>query len=192
MKFFTYATLIALISLTTGCVSTIDAVTDEPIRQDPGERTTGRFIDDNTIETVAMVNIRKADPGFKQSRVSVISFDGAVLIVGQVQSEHLKQLAEDTVHKVRSVKRIYNELQVSGPISFIAATSDNWLTTKVITKMLNDEMVPASRIKVVTENGTVFLMGRVTREEAGHAVEVARTTYGIQKIVKVFEYIPSR
>ncbi len=191
MKFLPYTILAALLSLTLGCVSTIDAVTDEPIKQDPGERTTGRFIDDNTIETVALVNIRKADPGFEHARVSVIGFDGSVLIVGQVPSERLKRIAEETVNEVRSVKRIYNELEISGPISFIAASSDNWLTTKVITKMLNDESVPSGRIKVVTENGTVFLMGRVTREEADNAVEIVRTTYGIQKIVKVFEYIPS-
>ncbi|MCL6415925.1 BON domain-containing protein [Aestuariirhabdus sp. Z084] len=181
-------TLAALITLS-GCASTISAIKDEPITQEPGKRTTGRFISDETIETVALVNIDKADPGFKQARVSVISFDGTVLIVGQVPNERLKGIAGETVRNVRDVKQIYNELEIAGPISFVAANSDNWLTTKVKTKMMNDESVPASRIKVVTENGTVFLMGRVTNAEANSAVELVRTTYGVQRIVKVFDYI---
>ncbi|WP_426417073.1 BON domain-containing protein [Aestuariirhabdus sp. LZHN29] len=183
------ATLILFSFLLSGCASSISALKEEPIQQDPGKRTTGRFISDETIETISLVNIDKADPGFKQTRVSVISFDGTVLIVGQVPNQRLKKIAGDTVQKVRDVKQVYNELEIAGPISFVAASSDNWLTTKVKTKMLNDESVPSSRIKVVTENGTVFLMGRVTNAEANRAVELVRTTYGVQRIVKVFDYI---
>ncbi|RRJ85356.1 BON domain-containing protein [Aestuariirhabdus litorea] len=188
MKYLLTITILGSLLLS-GCASTISAIRDEPIQQDPGKRTTGRLVSDETIETIALVNIDKADPGFKQTRISVVSFDGTVLIVGQVPNERLKGIAGDTVRNVRDVKQVYNELEISGPISLVAATSDNWLTTKVKAKMLGDESVPSSRIKVVTENGTVFLMGRVTNAEANRAVELVRTTYGVQRIVKVFNYI---
>jgi osmotically-inducible protein OsmY len=71
----------------------------------------------------------------------------------------------------------------------VARANDSWLTTKVKTRMLADAEVAARKIKVITENGTVYLMGLLPREEADQAVEVVRSVYGVQRIVKVFEYI---
>jgi osmotically-inducible protein OsmY len=172
-----------------GCVSILDATHEGPIEPNYGERTFGAVIDDNRIETTITVNLRKASPELRASHINVVSFNGVVLLVGQVQSPEDRETAAQVAHAVQNVRQVHNELTVSGAISLLARTNDSWLTTKIKTKFLFNSQLDADRIKVVTEAGTVFLLGLVTREEADRAVEVARNTRGIQKIVRVFEYI---
>ncbi|KHL71842.1 phospholipid-binding protein, partial [Pseudomonas putida] len=83
----------------------------------------------------------------------------------------------------------HNELQVMQPSSILARNNDAWLTTKIKTQMLTDNTVPSSRIKVITENGIVYLLGLVTQQEANSATAVVQGVSGVQKIVKLFEYI---
>ncbi len=173
-----------------GCASVVGLFSGEqPIREDPGKRTLGSFIDDEIIETKTLVNIRKAAPDFAQANINVTSFNGVVLLAGQVRSESLRKLAGEVAAKVRNVRRVHNELQVAGVTSGLARSNDAWLTSKVKTIMFANSEVSASRIKVVTENGTVFLMGLVTPQEADKAVEAVRRIRGVEKIVKIFEYI---
>jgi len=84
---------------------------------------------------------------------------------------------------------VHNELQVMQPSSILARNNDAWLTTKIKTQMLTDTAVPSSRIKVITENGIVYLLGLVTQQEANAATAVVQSVSGVQKIVKLFEYI---
>jgi osmotically-inducible protein OsmY len=84
---------------------------------------------------------------------------------------------------------VHNELLVSGPASYIVRTNDTLITTKVKARMVGETAFPAGRIKVITENGVVYLMGLLTHAEAEWAVKVASNASGIQRIVKVFEYI---
>jgi osmotically-inducible protein OsmY len=93
------------------------------------------------------------------------------------------------VHDLRGVRKVHNELQISGPTSMVSRSNDAWLVTKIKTAMFVNDETDALRIKVVTENGVVYLLGLLTRDEADKAVEVSRSVYGVQKIVKVFEYI---
>lgn len=178
------------ISLLPGCASIVGLFSGEqPISENPGKRTLGSFVDDEIIETKTLVNIRKAAPGFADGNVNVTSFNGVVLLAGQVRSESLRKLAGEVAAQVRNVRRVHNELQVAGVTSGLARSNDAWLTSKVKTRMFANSDVDASRIKVVTENGTVFLMGLVTATEAEKAVEAVRRVRGVEKIVKIFEYI---
>ncbi len=181
--------VLVLTGLLQGCASIISATTSEPIEEKPDHRTTGAYLDDEIIETKALVNIDKAHPDLAQSHVIVTSYNGIVLLAGQVPSSELRQLAADTVAKIGNVRRVHNELTVSGNTSMVARSNDAWITTKVKTKMLASSEIEGSRIKVVTENGVVYLMGLVTREEANRAAEAARKTSGVQKVVRIFEYI---
>ncbi|MCX4028301.1 BON domain-containing protein [Endozoicomonas sp. SM1973] len=181
--------LISLLVFINGCTPILTATHEGPITQNQGKRTLGSIVDDETIETLAQVNLEKVNPEFKNNHVVVTSFNGTVLLTGQVATEALKNQAGQEARKLQKVKQVYNELEVSSPISYLARSNDSWLTSKIKTKMLANEKVPASRVKVVTENGVVFLMGLVTQQEANEAVNVVRTSYGVQKIVKVFEYI---
>lgn len=184
-------TLVILLSLGVlqGCSSLISATKSDPIDETRDERSTGAYIDDEIIETKALVNIDKADPQLAQSHIIVVSYNGVVLLAGQVPSESLRQLAANTVATIVKVKRVHNELTLSGNTSMVARSNDAWITTKVKTKMLASGDVEGGRIKVVTENGVVYLMGLVTREEADQAAEIARRTSGVQKVVRIFEYI---
>ena len=106
-----------------------------------------------------------------------------------MQSEALKAKATEVVRKIRGVRRIYNELEVAAPSSGMTRTSDTWITTKVKSFLLGNPDVEGSRVKVVTEDGVVYLMGLVTRDEAKRIADEASDISGVQKVVKLFELI---
>ena len=174
----------------TGCSSVINASREAPIDDNRGTRTFGSKIDDSLIETKASVNIAKANPDLDNaSHIVVSSFNGVVLLAGQTPRADLKQLAEQTASQVQKVKKVNNELQVMAPSSMLARSSDTWLTSKIKTEMLTDSTIPGSRIKVITENGIVYLLGLLTQQEATRATNLVQGVSGVQKIVKLFEYI---
>ncbi|MBV4537801.1 MULTISPECIES: BON domain-containing protein [Pseudomonas] len=173
-----------------GCSSVLTSTRDNPIEDDRGTRTIGSKIDDSLIETKVSVNVAKANPDLdKGSHIVVSSYNGVVLLAGQTPRADLKSLAEQTAGQVQRVKKVHNELQVMQPSSILARNNDAWLTTKIKTSMLGDANVPGSRIKVITENGIVYLLGLVTQNEANAATNVVQGVSGVQKIVKLFEYI---
>ncbi len=172
-----------------GCTSIVSATTSEPIELNPGKRTLGARVDDNQIETIAKVNINKAHTGLKDSPVKVDSYNAVVLLTGQVPSTELRDLAGRTVAKIHSVRQVHNELQVQQPLPMLRRTKDSWLGTKVKTKLLANRDVEGRRIRVITEDGAVYLMGLVSRAEADRVTEIVRHTRGANKVVRVFEYI---
>jgi|SRR5450830_101214 len=173
-----------------GCSSVLTATRDDPINDDRGTRTLGSKIDDSLIDTKVAVNVAKADPGLETgSHIVVTSYNGIVLLAGQTPREDLKAKAEQAAAAVQRVKKVNNELQVIEPSSLLARSSDNWLTTKIKAQMLTDNSIPGSRIKVVTENGIVYLLGLVTQDEGTRATNLVQSVGGVQKIVKLFEYI---
>lgn len=173
-----------------GCTSVVTASREKPIDDDRGTRTFGSTIDDSLIETKAGVNISKANPDLdKNSHIVITSFNGIVLLAGQTPRADLKAQAEQVASAVQRVKKVHNELQVIQPSSLLARQNDTWLTTKIKTQMLADANIPGSRIKVVTENGIVYLLGLVTKQEAVQATTLVQGVSGVQKIVKLFEYI---
>jgi len=174
----------------TGCSSVLTSARNSPIEDDRGTRTIGSKIDDSLIETKAAVNISKANPDLDQgSHIVVSSYNGVVLLAGQTPRADLKALAEQTASQVQRVKKVHNEIQVMQPSSILARNNDAWLTTKIKTQMLTDASVPGSRVKVITENGIVYLLGLVTQQEGNAATSVVQGVSGVQKIVRLFEYI---
>ena len=174
----------------TGCSSVLTATRDTPIEDDRGTRTFGSKIDDSLIETKVSVNVAKASPDLdKSSHIVVSSYNGIVLLAGQTPRADLKSLAEQAASQVQRVKKVHNELQVLPPSSILARNNDAWLTTKIKTQMLTDSNIPGSRIKVITENGIVYMLGLLTQQEATRATNLVQGVSGVQKIVKLFEYI---
>lgn len=156
---------------------------------DAGARTPGAIIDDEFIERIAKSEIRRADTRLAAGNINVISFNGIVLLTGQVEDKALKAMAKRAVERIRKARKIQNEIRVGGQTSMVARANDILLTTKVKARLISDENTNADRIKVVTEDGTVFLMGMVSRNAADAAVDVTRSVFGVQQIVKVFEYL---
>ncbi len=181
--------LIALLAALAGCSSVIRATTDGPLPEEPRERTLGAAIDDQIIETKTLVNIRAADPQLENAHINAISYNGVLLLVGQVPSEEMRQLAARTAANIKRVRRVHNELAVMGKTTMIVRSNDSWISTKVKSRLALDEQLDASHIKVVTENGVVYLMGIADQRDADRAAEIARTTNGVQKVVRVFEYL---
>ncbi|MBF7142803.1 MULTISPECIES: BON domain-containing protein [Pseudomonas] len=173
-----------------GCSSVLTATREKPIDDNRGTRTLGSKIDDSLIETKVAVNVAKASPDLDQgSHIVVTSYNGVVLLAGQTPRADLKSMAEQAAASVQRVKKVENELQVIQPSSLLARSNDAVLTTKIKTQMFADSTIPGSRIKVVTENGIVYLLGLVTQQEANRATTLVQGVSGVQKIVKLFEYI---
>lgn len=174
-----------------GCSSLIASATGpEPIGKIPGARTLSMSLQDNSIETTAEVNIIKADERFRDANVNVISFYNSVLLAGQVQDEELKQKAEQVVRNIAEVKQIHNELTVGDVSYYGERTSDGLISTTVRTRLTLEKGFPASRTKVFTVGGTVYLLGKLTASEADQAVLIASQVGGVKKIVKMLDYLP--
>ncbi len=175
--------------LLSSCSTMISAARQNPIGEDYGKRTPGAYVDDEFIETKSSVNLKKLDSRFKQSQVKVTSYNGVVLLSGNVPEADMRDAATATVQKIRKVRRVHNELNVSPPRSIGSKLSDGWLANKVRTRFLFDKHIESSRIKVIARNGVIYLLGLVNHQEADTIVNTAKTIYGLQKIVRVFEYI---
>ena len=172
-----------------GCTSLINAVTSDPIQPDPSETSIGTDIDDWQMSTMIGVNIKKASPQLASSHINVSTYNKVVLLTGEVASGEQRTLAGTTARNYRGVRQVYNELKLQGSSSLLARTNDGWLTTKVKTKLLANNEIASSQIEVVTESGTVYLMGVVSRSAADRATTVASNTGGVIKVVRVFEYL---
>jgi len=160
-----------------------------PIEEEVGERTLSQQLEDESIETKAKVNINAASDGYEDAHLSIVSFNGFVLLVGQVPSEDLKTLATDVVRKIDGVRRIYNELEVGPETSAGTRTNDTWITTQVKTKLLARSDTPGTRVKVVTENSVVYLMGLLSAAEADRVALEAAEVSDAERVVKLFEII---
>ncbi len=143
---------------------------------------------DRQITRRCLFAIRNTQELKGKSHISVATENRIVLLVGQVQTPELKQLAEQAVSTVPNVKRVYNEIKIAGANSLMERSNDTWITTKVKTALLRERNLKSSEIKVVTEDGTAYLMGRVSRDQADLATRVARRVGGVKMVVKVFEY----
>ena len=189
MKLYLAPLLFCCSLLLSACGSLLASVESNPIEDDPGERTMGQQIEDESIETKTMVNIRAADDSFDNAHLVIVSYNGYVLLAGQVATQALKEQATEVGRKVRDVRRIYNELEVGAPSSSMTRTSDTWITTKVKSWLLGSPDTEGLRVKVVTENGVVYLMGLATREESERIAETAASMSGVQRVVRLFEIV---
>ena len=181
----------SIIFLLNSCATVISATTgDEGIQEDRGRRSVGAIVDDGSIETAIKVNLNAADEQLKDGHINVVSFNGTVLLVGQVPSQESKNLATRVARTSSSrIKEVYNELEVAGTTTFLSRSNDAWLSAKIKTLMLADSEVRGFRTKVVTENGVVYLMGLLSQEEADSAVTLVSNAKGVTKVVRAFEYI---
>lgn len=182
------AIVVTALILLTSCAKIISVTTSEPIQISTNKRTLGTKINDQQLETIARVNLNNTSKQLEDAHINIDSFNGLVLLTGQVPNEQLRNLAGDTVGKINSVRQVHNELTSGAPTDFQARSKDSWITTKIKTKLVASS-IQSRRILIVTEAQTVFLMGLVSRYEADRITNVAKNTDGVKQVVKVFEYI---
>ena len=150
-------------------------------------RTSDTYLTDEAIELRA--SNRVGEQYRDKVHVNVTSFNRMALLTGEVPDQATREGVEKLVEAVPNLKAITNELVVAGASSLAARSSDAYLTTKVKARFVDSAKFSANHVKVISEAGTVFLMGIVTQAEADAAVEVARTTSGVMKVVRVFEVV---
>jgi osmotically-inducible protein OsmY len=150
-------------------------------------RTAGIQLEDQSIEFRAATRIRETVG--ERGHINVTSYNRTVLLTGEVPTEDDRVKVEGVVVKVENVVAVVNELAVMGNSSLTSRSNDTLLTTKVRATFIDAKDIQAPAFKVVTERGTVHLMGRVTAREADRAADLARSIAGVQKVVRVFEVI---
>ena len=180
--------LIVLGAVMSGCAGVlVGSVATGAVIAD-GERTTGTFVEDQAIELKTLEAIRGNLELRGQRHISVTSYNQIVLLTGQVQSTELREIAVSIASKIEKVRQIFNEIEIAAPSSMVTRSGDSLLTAKVKTKLFTLSGFDATKVKVVSENGVVFLMGILTAEGSNIAAVAASQVGGAQKIVKLFEY----
>ncbi|HZW26038.1 MAG TPA: BON domain-containing protein [Gallionella sp.] len=170
-----------------GCFPVVAAGAGAGVMMAQDRRTSGAYVEDEAIETKAFDRIGKQ---YKNNvHVNVTSFNRNVLISGEAPSEAVKAEIGKLVRGIENVRNVNNELVVSGVSSLTSRSSDTLVTSDVKLRFMQDKRFDAGHVKVVTENGSVFLMGIVYRAEADAATEIASTTGGVQRVVRLFEYL---
>lgn len=150
-------------------------------------RSSGAQLDDQGIELRAANRLR--DQMGSRARISVTSYNRRALLTGEVANERDKALAYEIVAKTDNVASVFNELDITNSPTFKEKAEDTLLTGRVKAGLVDTKNLSTNSFKVVSERGSVFLMGRVTQREADQATEVARTTKGAQRVVRLFEII---
>lgn len=184
----TLLVLLAILPLAQGCAPLIvggAAVTGVAISQD--RRTIGTMTEDEGIEQKTSGRIGERFKG--GTHVNATSYNRTVLLTGEVPDAAARTEVERIARGVENVRGVYNETQVAGVSSFTARSNDSVITSKVKARFLDSNKFNALHVKVVTESNVVYLLGMVKKQEANDATEIARTTSGVQKVVRVFEYI---
>lgn len=180
----------AILALLPGCAPVIvGGAAAGAVAVADDRRTTGTIVDDEGIELKIGKAIADEAKLREQTHINVTSFNGLVLLSGEVATAAQRDQAERLARAVPKVRRIANHLTI-GPASSLASRSrDSWLTTKVKSQLLADQDVPGNQIKVVTEAQTVYLLGLVTRSQGDRAGAITRHTSGVKRVVKLFEYV---
>ena len=182
------AAALALATQLSGCFPLVAAGAAGVALVATDRRSAGAQLDDATIESriAGEMGTRFGD----KAHVSVTSFNGIVLLTGEVPDEAAKEAAAAYARSVERVRGVQNELVVAPPAALGERTNDTYLTSVVKTRFLDaSSKFSATHVKVVTDRGVVYLMGLVRRDEADAAAAIAASTKGVARVVKVFEYL---
>ncbi len=186
MRYFLALLAIAALPLLQGCVAVAvgGAATGAVIADD--RRTVGTITEDEGIELKASSRVGKK---FPDAHLNFTSYNRRLLITGEAADAAAKSGIGKIALAVENVREVYNEVQISGNTSMSVRANDSYLTSKVKARFLDAQKFDPIHVKVVTEASTVYLLGLVTRKEADEATEIARTTGGVQRVQRVFEYL---
>lgn len=150
-------------------------------------RSTGAFVDDATIELKLRTAIREDKLLRGKIHVSIVSINGSVLVSGETPTQELYDRVINHARSTRGVKRVHNALTIEPQRSLADRGIDTWITSKIKARMLTDNSFDSTRVKVITENSVVYLMGLVTKNEANKATAIARDTTRVKRVVRLFE-----
>ncbi|MBP7446706.1 BON domain-containing protein [Zoogloea sp.] len=181
------ALAIGTLTAAQGCIPVIVGGTGAAVAMATDRRSSGTYVEDEGIEWKASnrINERLGD----KVHVNVTSFNRKLLLTGEAFNEASREEAGRIAAAVENVKEVVNDLRIAPTSTLSARGNDSYISSKVKARFVDQKDFRIQQVKVTTEAGTVFLMGLVTEKEGNAATEVARTTNGVQKVVRVFEYI---
>lgn len=163
------------------------AATGVTLAQD--RRSAGTIVDDQAIQLKATQALLGNSKFRKDSHVSVLSFNNSVVLVGQTPNEATRQQVFQAISRIPKVKKVYNEVRIASPSPLSTRSKDSWITTRIKAKMLANKTVGPTKVKVLTEEGVVYLMGLANREEELVATDIAQSVDGVNKVVQIFEHM---
>ena len=177
----------ATLTTLSGCVEMIigGAVMSTVAASD--RRTLGAQTEDKAIAVKGEIRIPKIVG--EEGHVNIASFNRRVLLTGEVRDEAMKAAVEREARAIEGVQSVANEMDIASPSTYTSRSNDALLTTKVKASLVDMKTISANSFKIVTERGTVYMMGRVTQREGTVGSDVARGVGGVQKVVKLFDYI---
>lgn len=172
-----------------GCVAAalVGGAAATKVATDP--RTMGTQVDDATLEARVYSALNQDAQIKQEARAITVAYSGRILLIGQVPNENTKVQASNLTKGAEGVSEVYNEMRIAQPISLLQQSKDSWITSRIKSELLINNQVKTTSVKVVTENGEVFLLGNVTQEQGNAAAEVARKIPDVKKVVKVFKYL---
>jgi len=173
--------------LTSACVPLVIGGVAATVAIAEDRRSPGTFVDDQSIENSALLRVKSRFGG--QVHVNITSYNRQVLVTGEAATDTIKRGVEEEISTVKGITRIFNELVVGPQAGVMSVSNDTRLTTVVKTRFLEANRFQANHVKVITEAGVVFLIGIVKRSEAEAATQLASTTSGVVRVVRLFEYL---
>lgn len=180
-------TALTVTLLASGCIPLVLGGAAAVVTVAEDRRSPGSFVDDEGMENQALLRVKSRFGG--QVHVNITSYNRQVLVTGEAVTEDVRRGVEQEVSTVKGIKRVFNEMSVRPLAGVIAVANDTRLTTVVKTRFLDAGRFQANHVKVVTEAGVVYLLGLVKKSEAEAATQLASTTRGVVRVVRLFEYL---
>lgn len=185
MKHTHIAAALVALSLLSGCAPLVVGGAGVGVLVTEDRRSTTTYLMDEEIELTA--GYRTMEAKLDKVHANFTSYNRRVLVTGEAPTEALKSRVGEIARGVNNVREVMNELAIASPTSLVARSNDVLITTQVKSALFSDRRLNANQIKVVTENGVVFLLGIVTKEEGEAAAEVASKTSGVTRVVIGYE-----
>lgn len=153
------------------------------------KRTAGDMIEDENIE-LKFINLLYPNKALSEhSHVNATSYNGWLLLTGEAKNPAVKQSIYNLAISIKNVSRVFNELTIATPSSMTTRASDTYITSKIKTRLLANEKTEGYHIKVVTEDGVVYLMGLISQQQSTEVIKVVKKVSGVQRIIKLFDYL---
>ena len=186
MKNLRLIIMLLAVSLLTGCVAAVVGGAGGAALVGADRRTVGTVTEDQGIGIKASSRISDK---FPDAHINITSYNRMLLLTGETANNAARTEIEKVARAIENVRGVYNEIAVVGNSSLSSRTNDAYVTGKVKARFVDGQKFNAVHVKVVTESSTVYLLGMVNRKEADDATEIARTTSGVQKVVRLFEFL---
>ncbi len=178
--------IISIFILQTGCAAVVVG-TGTAVAVAHDKRTAGDMLEDENIEFKYVNKIYQNNELSKKVHINATSYNGWLLLTGEAPTEANRQTLYNLGVNISNVKRVFNEIAISEPTSLMVRSQDTYITSKIKTRLLANEKTEGYHVKVITENGVVYLMGLISQQQADEVVNVIRSISGVKRIIKLFD-----